>query len=76
MNTSVRSTPSTDRRRDLHLVHLVHEEEAVLHLVDGRLVVLDLVVDRVVHVAVDEALDRAVERGGEQHRLVRRGSMR
>ena len=33
-----------DRGRDLHLVHLVHEEEAVLHLLDGRLVLLDLVV--------------------------------
>ena len=62
-----------DRRGDLHLVHLVDEQEAVVHLVDG-----ELVGDRPrgatgsCMVAVDQALDRAVERRREQHRLVLR----
>ena len=42
----------------------------MLHLVDRRLVGLDLVEHGIVQVPVDEPLDRAVERGREEHRLV------
>ena len=58
-----------DGRRDLHLVHLVHEQERVVHLVDGHVVGHDLVLDRIVQVTLHQPVDRAVERRGEEHRL-------
>ena len=58
-----------DRRGDLHLVHLVHEQERVVHLVDGQVIGHDLVLDRIVEVALHEAIDGAVERRREEHCL-------
>ena len=55
---------------DLHLVHLVHGDEAVDHGVDRDRGRGDLVVHGVVLVALDQPVDDAVEGGGEQQRLV------
>ncbi len=59
-----------DGCRDLHLVHLVHLEEPVLHQRDGLRRGRHLVEDRVGQIALDEAVDGAVEGGREQQRLV------
>ncbi len=61
-------------RSHLHLVHLVHLEEPVLHGVDGGRVGVDLVADRVVHVGAHQRPHLPVERGREQHRLVPGGN--
>ena len=61
---------AADGGTDLHPVHLMDLDEAVLHLLDRRGGRGHLVEDRVVHVATDEAVDRAVEGGGEEQRLV------
>jgi hypothetical protein len=55
----------------LSIVHLVHGEEAVLHLLDRRLRGGDLVVDGVVQIVADQVLHIAVERGREQQGLRR-----
>ena len=57
--------------RDLHLVHLVNSQEAVLHGFHGRHGRLDLVTDGVAEPPTHEPVDVVVERRGEQHRLVR-----
>src|SRR5436190_7630380 len=62
---------ANDRGGNLHLVHLVHEKEAVFHLLDRRFGLGDRVLHGIVHVAIDQTLHRAVERRREQHRLVR-----
>jgi hypothetical protein len=48
----------------------MHEQEPVLHLVDGERRGLHFVPHRVVLIARDECVDSAVERGGEQQHLV------
>ena len=61
-----------DGGRHLHLVHLVHLNEAVLHQghrLGGR---RHLVEDGLGQVALDQTVDGAVERGREQKRLMRR----
>ena len=59
-----------DRRRDLRLVHLVHVDEAVRHVFDGRTLGLDLVTGRVLLVPAHERVDRTVERRREEQGLV------
>ena len=54
----------------LHLVHLVHLEEPVLHQRHGLGGRRHLVVDGVGQVALDEAIDGTVEGGREEQRLV------
>ena len=54
----------------LHLVELVDLEEAVLHLLDGGLGRVDLVLDRVADPVTDQAGDVVVQRGREEHGLV------
>ena len=59
-----------DGGRHLHLVELVHLQEAVGHLLDGHLRRRDLVEDRIVLVAPHERTDHAVQGRGEQQHLV------
>ena len=59
-----------DGGRHLGLVHLVHEQEAVGHLLDRGLRRLDLVAHGVGEIALDQVVDLVVEGGREQQRLV------
>ncbi len=57
---------SADGGGNLHLVELVHEQEAVRHLLDGDRGRDDLVEDRILQVPAHDMIDRTVERRGEQ----------